>query len=218
MSDWKLELPQLPKNLREDYPLRPAAIQAMEDDEYVSGRLFCQQSLEGIGDGVLDFKGCRFERCTFQAVDVNRMSFVDCAFVGCEMSNLPLRGAALKRVSFADCHLTGLTLEKAALSDASFTGCMMDYLSAGESKLDRVQFENCRLRESLWLNVKLGRTAFLDADLTQSEWNFTPLKGQDLSLCRIDGIRIALPDLYGLRLSSAQLAALSGLLGVTLTD
>lgn len=218
VAEWKLDAPDLPENLREDYPLRPAALQAMDDDEDVSRRLFCQQNLSAISGGVLEFKSCRFDRCTFENVDVSRMSFVDCEFVKCEMSNLPMRGAALKRVRLTDCHLTGLLLEKASLTDVSFRRCMLDYLSLSESKLDRVVFDQCRMRESLWVNVKLGRVRFLEADLTQAEWSYTPLKGQDLSNCHIDGIRIALPDLYGLRLTSAQLTALSGLLGVVLTD
>lgn len=218
MPEWKLDAPNLPGKLRGDYPLRSAAVQAMDDDEDVTSREFVQQSLCGIVGGVLEFKQCRFDRCTFADVEVTRISFVDCEFIKCEMSNLPLRGAALKRVRFIDCHLTGLSLEKTALQDVLFQRCMMDYLSLSESKLDRVCFDRCRMRESLWVNGKLGRVAFQEADLVQSEWSFTPLKGQDLSTSRVEGIRIALPDLYGLRITSAQLAALSGLLGVVLSD
>jgi len=218
MPDWKLDAPDLPGQLREDYPLQLAALQAMDDDEDVVRRGFVQQSLSDICGGVLEFKQCRFDRCTFAGVEPSRISFVDCEFIKCEMSNLPLRGAALKRVRFSDCHLTGLAPEKAALSDVLFQNCMMDYLSLSETKLDRVCFEHCSLRESLWVNGKLGRVAFAEADLVQSEWSYTPLKGQDLSTSRIDGIRIALPDLYGLRITTTQLAALSGLLGVVLTD
>ncbi|MBR4068824.1 MAG: pentapeptide repeat-containing protein [Clostridia bacterium] len=218
MPDWKLDAPVLPEQLREDYPLQSAALQAMDDDEDVARRAFVQQRLSRIHGGVLEFKQCRFDRCSFAEMEPSRISFVDCEFLKCEMSNLPLRGAALKRVRFSDCHLTGLALEKAALSDVLFQNCMMDYLSLSETKLDRVCFDHCRLRESLWVNGKLGRVAFDEADLVQSEWSYTPLKGQDLSTSRIDEIRIALPDLYGLRITSAQLAALSGLLGVVLTD
>lgn len=218
MADWKLDRPNLPDRLREDYPLRAAAIQAMDDDEDVSGRLFAQQILANVTGGVLEFKGCRFDRCSFVEVQPDRMSFVDCEFIKCELSNLALSGAAMKRVHFSDCHLTGLGMEKCALTDVTFENCMMDYLSLSESKLDRVRFVSCRMRESLWVSVKLGRVAFEDADLTQSEWSFTPLKGQDLSRCRMEGIRIALPDLFGVSLASGQLAALSGLLGVRIVD
>lgn len=218
MADWKLDAPDLQENLRDDYALRPAALQAMDDDEDVSRRLFVQQELKDLTGGVLEFKGCRFDRCTFENLQPHRMSFVDCEFVKCGLSNLPMQGAAMKRVRFDNCHLTGLGLEKAALTDMRFDHCMMDYLSVAESKLDRVAFDRCSIRESLWLNVKLGRIQLDGADLSRSEWSFTPLKGQDLSTCRIDGIRIALPDLAGLRLTSAQLTALSGLLGVVLTD
>lgn len=218
MADWKLDAPNLAQKLRDDYPLQAAAIQAMDDDEDVTGRLFAQQTLRNVTGGVLEFKACRFDRCTFEEVQPSRTSFVDCEFVKCELSNLSLNGAAMKRVCFNDCHLTGLGLEKAALTDVCFDHCMMDYLSIAESKLDRVRFATCRMRESLWVNDKLGRVAFEEADLTQSEWSFTPLKGQDLSRSRMEGIRIALPDLYGLRLTAGQLTALSGLLGVTVVD
>lgn len=218
MADWKLDAPNLAQKLRDDYPLQAAAIQAMDDDEDVTGRLFVQQTLKDITGGVLEFKGCRFDRCVFEEIRPSRMSFVDCQFVKCELSNLALVGAAMKRVHFSDCHLTGLGLEKAALSDVWFDHCMMDYLSVAESKLDRVHFDTCRMRESLWVSGKLGKVAFENADLTQSEWSYTPLKGQDLSQSRIEGIRIALPDLYGLRLAAEQLAALSGLLGITLVE
>lgn len=218
MADWKLDAPELQENLRVDYALRPAALQAMDDDEDVSRRLFVQQELKDLTGGVLEFKGCRFDRCSFAEVQPDRMSFVDCEFIKCELSNLALSGAAMKRVHFSDCHLTGLGMEKCALTDVTFESCMMDYLSLSESKLDRVRFASCRMRESLWVSVKLGRVAFEDADLTQSEWSFTPLKGQDLSRCRMEGIRIALPDLFGVRLFSGQLTALSGLLGVVLVD
>ena len=218
MADWKLDAPNLPEKLRDDYSLQAAAIQAMDDDEDVTGRLFAQQTLRNVTGGVLEFKACRFDRCTFEEVQPSRMSFVDCEFVKCELSNLSLVGAAMKRVRFNDCHLTGLGLEKAALTDVCFDHCMMDYLSIAESKLDRVRFATCRMRESLWVNDKLGRVAFEEADLTQSEWSFTPLKGQDLSKSRIEGIRIALPDLFGLRLASEQLVSLSGLLGVVVVE
>ncbi|MBP3649422.1 MAG: pentapeptide repeat-containing protein [Clostridia bacterium] len=218
MAEWKLDTPGLPEKLRADYPLQRAAIQAMDDDEDVSNRLFTQQTLTNVAGGVLEFKACRFDRCSFSEVQPDRMSFVDCEFIKCELSNLALYGAAMKRVRFSDCHLTGLGLEKSALTDVSFENCMMDYLSISESKLDRVRFDHCRLRESLWVNGKLGRVDFGEADLTQSEWSYTPLKGQDLHQCRMEGIRIALPDLFGVRLSSGQLTALSGLLGVVLTD
>lgn len=218
MADWKLDHPNLPEKLRDDYSLQAAAIQAMEDDEDVSGRLFVQQVLKNVSGGVLEFKACRFDRCAFEDVQPLRMSFVDCEFIKCEMSNLALTGAAMKRVRFADCHLTGLSLEKTVLTDVCFDHCMMDYLSVAEGKLDRVRFESSRMRESLWVNDKLGRVDFGEADLTQSEWNFTPLKGQDLNRCRIEGIRIALPDLFGVGLASGQLVALSGLLGVRIVD
>lgn len=218
MANWKADLPQLPAALKEDVSLQQASLQAIEDDEYVERRLFSQQWLEGVSGGSLEFKACRFDHCRLTDVEVGRISFVDCEFNKCEMSNLTLQNAALKRVTFQDCHLTGLGMEKTALTDARFQSCMMDYLSVSESKLDRVTFADCRLRESFWNTVRLGRVAFDKADLVQSEWSFTPLYQQDLSTCRIDGIRIALADLRGLRLTSHQLVALSGLLGVEVTD
>ena len=119
-----------------------------------------------------------------------------------------------------DTPIGGLLLVQVALIaiNAFFAAAEIAVVSLSETKLDRVAFEACPMRESLWVNVKLGRVRFSESDLAQSEWSYTPLKGQDLSSCRIEGLRIALPDLSGLRLTSAQLAALSGLLGVVLTD
>ena len=48
VADWKLDAPELPEKLRDDYPLRSAALQAMDDDEDVSRRLFSQQTLAGL--------------------------------------------------------------------------------------------------------------------------------------------------------------------------
>ena len=51
-------------------------------------------------------------------------------------------------------------------------------------------------------------------DLTRSQWSHTPLKGMDVSTCRLDGIRITPSDLQGLRISAEQALILCGLLGI----
>lgn len=214
MADWKMEQPELGKTLLEGADLTEAADMGLCSGEDVHGMRFTQDSLVRLNGGILEFAGCAFDHCTTSEWSLRRVSFVDCTFDQCELSNLTFQNAALRRVKFTGCRMTGVAFADAALMDTAFDCCMMDYLAVGESKLDRVRLKDCRMRESVWTNVTLKRVAFDNDDLTQTEWSHTPLKGMDMTTCKLDGIRIDLFDLRGLKVTEMQVIALSGLLGV----
>lgn len=64
----------------------------------------------------------------------------------------------------------------------------------------------------------MPKVRFEGCDTTKTQWMRTPLMGVDMSSCTIDGWNISLYDLRGVKLTSAQVISLSGLLGVEIVD
>ena len=64
----------------------------------------------------------------------------------------------------------------------------------------------------------MPKVRFEGCDTTKAQWMRTPLLGVDMSSCTIDGWTISLYDLRGVKLTSAQVISLSGLLGVEIVD
>lgn len=216
-NQWKIAQPSLTE-LVDGISLQQEAEEAVFENDDLRCRRYTDQTLDRLEGQTLDVNGCVFERCTFGEMDLKRLSFVDCVFDKCEWSNARLTNAAFQRVRFQNCRLTGMELLRGVLMNVCFDGCMMDYLSVSETKLERTTFENCRLRESLWADVKLGKSRIQNTDLTRAQWMRTPLLGVDMSTCQIDGWNISLYDLRGVKLTSAQVISLSGLLGVEVVD
>ena len=211
---WKIEPPDVPKELQDGQTFQTAVECAVAETEEVRGMRFTDDALAGICANTLDFTGCVFERCIFGECDVERLSFVDCVFEKCEWTNAQLMGFTCQRVKFHQCRMTGLEWMRSALFNTAFEGCTLDYACFSETKMDRVNFEMCRMRESLWADVKLPRVRFDSADLSKAQWMRTPLAGIDMSTSTIDGWSISLFDLKGMKVTAAQVIELSGLLGV----
>lgn len=218
MKPWTLEAPELPQNLREDLSLTEAAEAALQNGEDVQAARFTQQTLAAMEGVTLQFTGCQFDKCVFEPSRLKRLDFVDCVFNQCELSNFDVPGYALKRVSFIGCRMTGAGFANGAMRDVTFENGMLDYFAVSESKLERVVFMGCPMRESQWSNVKLSRVRFDHDDLTKTQWSFTPLNGIDVTTCRLEGIRVDLYDLRGLRIAPEQAVSLCGLMGVEIVD
>ena len=214
MKPWKMEAPETPKAYREGIPLQEAAKEALKTGGDVQCMRFAQDELSGVVGGILDFSECRFERCTFGALELKRMGFIDCVFEQCEISNQRFADTGFRRVCFRGCRMTGVEFLNGALTDVQFEQCALDYLAMGDSKLERVAFQNCPMWESQWTNVRLGAVALRDSDLTASQWDNTPMKGLDGTTCKLDGIRVSLYDLRGLKVTEIQALSLAGLLGI----
>lgn len=210
---WKTAAPLLGK-LHEGTRLLEALQRASEEDGDICGMCFSDEALEQLEGNAYEFSDCRFERCTFRAMDVNRLSFVDCIFEKCEWSNARLINATFQRTLFNHCRLTGMEWQRGMLMNTVFDGCMMDYVSLSETRLERVVFQDCCMRQSLWADIRLNKVRFERADLAQAQWIRTPLAGQDMSSCEIAGWSISLFDLKGMKVTPHQLIELSGLLGV----
>lgn len=214
---WKINPPVL-QETEDAYDLTALVEEAISDGEDLRGKRFADEQLDFVDGQALDIVGCVFERCTFGEIDLKRISFVDCVFEKCEWSNVRLTSATFQRVKFVNCRMTGMEFLRGVLMNASFESCMMDYVSLSETKLDRAVFSQCRMRESLWSEVRMPKIRFEGCDTTKAQWMRTPLAGVDLSSCIIDGWTISLFDLRGVKLTSAQVISLSGLLGVEIVD
>ena len=211
---WKIAPPAASCAAEDAYDINGAVRLALEDGEDLYAKRFVAETLEAFDGQALDVSGCVFERCVFGEMDVKRISFADCVFDKCEWSNVRLANATFQRVKFRNCRMTGIEVLHGALMNTVFENCMMDYASFSEAKLDRVTFDGCRLRESIWNEVRMPKARFESTDLTKAQWMRTPLAGQDMSSCNIDGWTVSLFDLRGIKLTAAQVISLSGLLGV----
>ena len=88
---WKPLEPTLP-GLQEGGNLQVQVERALADDGDVRAMVFVDEAVAGLEGRTLDFSGCRFERCAFGEMDVERLSFVDCVFDKCELSNMRREG------------------------------------------------------------------------------------------------------------------------------
>ncbi|MEG1873112.1 MAG: pentapeptide repeat-containing protein [Ruthenibacterium sp.] len=141
------------------------------------------------------FRCVRFKSCDFSAVRGMEMSFTQCAFDGCKLAGANFSAGAWNDVSLAAC----------SAGDAVWAECLLKNVSFADSLLPRAVFSDLRPRSAF---------AFERCDLRAAEFCHTPLKGQDLTTCDIDGLCVTDGVLQGARVTALQACELAKLLGV----
>ncbi|BCJ63634.1 pentapeptide repeat-containing protein [Polymorphospora rubra] len=168
----------------------PRAGAAMSE-RTVSGDVWTRAELDGVTVGRTWFVDADLDRSHFDTVTLDR-----CAFRGCSVMGVHWENLALRNVIFENCRLDYATFTKIKTSGpVAFLGCSLTETTFAGGKLAPSVFDNCRM----------AGTTFDGCDLRGAD-----LRGNDLS-----GLDVV-TDLRGVRLSAAQLPALTELIVRTL--
>lgn len=138
----------------------------------------------------------------------------DVLFEGCDLSNAVFSDAILVRAAFRNCRMTGADFSGASLKDVLFENCVLKYANFSYAKFNRAAFCECSATEAEFGETALLKTRFLRTDLRSAQLSGTPLKGIDLTSCRIDGMGARPDDLRGAILSPEQAITAAKILGV----
>jgi uncharacterized protein YjbI with pentapeptide repeats len=176
-----------------------------------------------------------FDRVTFDGADAAGSRFLECAF-----TQVSVQGGQLKRSRFSDVwlrdvRLTGTGLAETAWTDAvlvasaaagveaygaqlrrvAFHGCKLDSVNFRDAVLTEVTFDDCLLREVDFTGATLTSTAFPRSRLVSTTFARMTLDRVDLRDAEL-GITTDTVSLRGAIITTAQLAAMAGLLAGTM--
>lgn len=190
----------------------------LDESLYIEDISCSEEALNSLFLGKLEFIrvsliGCRFESCDFSKASFAGCVFDKCVFTGCTFSD----------VFFKNCKFTACKGDECSFSDAAFKECIMEDCSFCYANFSKSVWSACTLRSSLFrftffTESKLKNSKLIDVTLSGADFFRTPLKGIDLSSCRIDGITVSAShsELAGAKISPEQAVDLVRILGVKL--
>jgi uncharacterized protein YjbI with pentapeptide repeats len=182
-----------------------------------------------------------FDRVTFDGADAANSRFLECAFTQVSFQGGQLQRSRFSDVWLRDVRLTGTSLAETAWTDAvlvasaaagveafgaelrrvTFHGCKLDSVNFRDAVLTEVTFEDCLLREVDFSGATLTSTAFPRSRLAATTFARMTLDRVDLRDAEL-GITTDTVSLRGAIVSTAQLAAMAGLLadsmGIVVAD
>ncbi len=207
----------LPEMLETGIPFAEAASMAAAYDEPLTGYAFIGADAVGQSFVKAEWKGCTFKNVRFTGADFEGATWQNVMFDTCDFSGVKALEATLQKCMFRDCRLTGAQFATAGVNDVSFIGCAADMVCFAEALLKNVQFTDCRLQNAVFADLRPRSVFAFDAcNLMRAEFLHTPLKGQNLTTCDIDGISLEGKELRGAVVTALQACELARLLGVVI--
>ncbi len=211
----KIASPVLPEMLETEISFAEAHSMAAAYDEPLTGYAFTGG--DGAGQSFLktEWKGCTFKNMRFTGADFEGAYWQNVIFDTCDLSGIKAPDATLQKCEFRACRLTGAQFAAAGINDVRFIRCNADMVCFAEALLKNVHFSDCRLQSAVFSDLRPRSTfAFEDCNLMRSEFLHTPLKGQNLTTCDIDGLSLEGAELRGAVVTALQACELARLLGV----
>lgn len=124
----------------------------------------------------------------------------------------------MERVEFRQCKFLGSDFNGALWRHVLFEEVTGEYCSFSTGDFHSVRFENCSFPNSSFSDCRLKLFHLQDCSLVSCEYLHTSLKGIDLRSCRLEGLRLAGPELIGVIVTSLQAVELSRFLGLVIED
>lgn len=213
----KVTAPQLPCMLEEGIPLEEALAMTGADEAPLEAFEFHGGSAAGAALEKGELFASRFSHCRFTGAALHKSDVRDCVFEHCDLSGARFLEATLRRCVFRGCKLAGANFGGASLEDVTFESCAGVGAVFSEAVFKSVAFTACKLDDAWFVDVRArGPYQFIDCALCRADFLRTPMAGQDLSSCDIEGIAVAGPELKGAKVSALQACELARLLGVTI--
>lgn len=213
----KVTAPQLPVQLEEGIALEEALSMAGADEAPLEAFTFHGGSAAGAQLEKVELFASRFAHCRFTGAALQKSDVRDCLFENCDFAGARFLEGTLRRCVFRGCKLAGTNFGGASLEDVRFENCTGGGAVFSEAVLKNVAFDSCRLDDAWFADVRArGPYRFADCALRRADFLRTPLAGQDLSTCDIEGMAVAGPELKGAKVSALQACELARLLGVTI--
>lgn len=196
--------------------LEEVLLAALDDEMLVKESVFIGEVLTGFDGERLDFDHVQFEKCRFINCNFSHASFLHTVFTACDFSNCHFDDSYWRESQIMHCKANGAVFEHATLRMLTLADTPCRYINISRSLLDRCKFSNCDFRESAFSEVKIQKTHFEQIDFSRSDFFKTPLKGVDLSDCKIEGILVSdqFSELRGLEISQEQAPYIASFLGV----
>lgn len=209
--------PDLPRNLETAVPLHEALSLCAAYDMPLEGYAFHGEDISGVQLQGFEARGCAFTGCRFTGALLQSAAFRSCTFTNCDFAGVRATESGFTQCAFVGCKLTGASFAAAGWNDVTAANCMADDAVWAEALLRNVSFTETTVRRAVFSDLR-PRSAFVftQCDLRTAEFCHTPLKGQNLTTCDIDGIIVTDGVLQGARVTAVQACELARLLGVVI--
>lgn len=198
---------------------QPAALEEFLDippDETpeLRGALLENETLPAARLAELRVYQCRLEGCRLPGAVLRRAEFVDTVFDRCDLSGADLDGAYFSRCVFTGCKGVGARMQQAVLKNVRIERCNFSMCDFTGAAFASVLVDDCDLSGAWLTECRHRQLELRQVKLCSASLFHTPLKGLDLTGCRIDDITVAAEDLPGVIVDTWQAAGLARLLGV----
>lgn len=163
----------------------------------------------------MGFSKVIFDHCRLSGCDFSNSDFIDVTFESCDLSGCRFREGYFQRVLLSQVKGVGAVFGESVFKNLTIKESNLSYASFAKSKFERAKISG-ELHDVSFAECSLKSFEFENADLTRADFFKTPLKGQDLRSCRIDGIVVSdsLSELRGAVVDLYQAAALAAKLGI----
>ena len=187
-----------------------------ECDASIENAFYEDEEIDAFSFERMEFSRVHFTRCKFQRCVFARAGFYDCIFEDCDISYSVFSDSYWRRCTLNAVKGVNADLHVAILRETVLNDCSLRCLNLTGAKLESVTFNRCMLMDSFFNELKTKQLKLNDCDLTRVDFFKTPLKGLDLSTCRISGIALSddLHEIAGAKISSAQAVDIAVMLGV----
>ena len=185
-----------------------------EEEKDIKGLRITGTALNG-NFSRMGFSKVVFDHCRLSGCDFSNSDFIDVVFDSCDLSGCRFREGYFQRVRFEQVKAVGAGFGESVFKNLGIKESNFSYCSFAKSKFERASITG-ELHDASFAECQLKSFEFENADLTRADFFKTPLKGQDLRSCRIDGIVVSdgLSELRGAVVDMYQAAALAAKLGI----
>lgn len=133
-----------------------------------------------------EFENCRFFNCNFSAASFQSCYFESCLFENCNLSTVRVDDSLFRDVIFKDCKLIGILWLEARKKGFSlsihFQSSVLNYSSFYGLNLQKCRFEDCQAVEVDFSEANLSKLKLHNIDLSGATFDYTNLKGADLTM------------------------------------
>ena len=206
----KIEAPRLEEPL--------TVYDELPDEDEITGGMFEGIDMDHLDLHGVEFRSCRFVRCTMRNCDLRGAGFTDVVFDHCDLAGARMERTALIRCEMTASRLTGADMIDAVLRYVTMSDCSADFLNFSSTKLDTVSVTGTSLKEASLTGVQMKRVAMDGCTLDRAVFHQTPMKGMDMTGNRLHALTIGFGDLRGMIVTQEQAAELALLLGLEIRN
>lgn len=190
--------------------------ETITENQLIKDSVFSNETLTSFQAERIDFDHVHFEKCRFIQCDFSHASFLHVRMDSCDFSNCTFADSYWKECEIHACKANGAVFEHATLRNVSIIDTPCKYMNLSQALLDHCRITDCDLQDSALSQMKLKQTIFDNVDFRHSDFFKTPLKGVDMSSCRIEGILISdtFSELRGMKIDASQAPYIASCLGV----